>query len=134
MRGERGCLKLVVQGQGGGKILDADGHGGWGFLKIRQFRWTSYVYRPLIYPVRYSMLTLDTPDFFSMSRVLETGIKEQQKYEKRKQTYVDNTLNDLHHKSLKIVKKRKIPFLIKQDISFFFLTKIHILILGKVLF
>ena len=58
-----------------------------------------------------------------MSRVLETGIKEQQKYEKRKQTYVDNTLNDLHHKSLKIVKKRKIPFLIKQDISFFFFNE-----------
>ena len=39
-------LNLDVQGQAGGKILDVDGQGGWGFLKIRQFSWTSYVYRP----------------------------------------------------------------------------------------
>ena len=28
---------------------------------------------------------------------LETDIKEQQKYEKRKQTSVDNKVNNLHH-------------------------------------
>ena len=39
-------LKLDVQGQEGGKILDVDGQGGWGVLIIRQFSWTSYVYRP----------------------------------------------------------------------------------------
>ena len=33
-----GCrLKLDVQGQGGGRILDVDGHGGWVVLKIGQF-------------------------------------------------------------------------------------------------
>ena len=42
----RGCvcggvrLKLDVQGQGGGTILDLDGQEGWGVLKIRQFSWT----------------------------------------------------------------------------------------------
>ena len=41
------CLKLDVQGQGGGTILDVDGQETWGFLKIRQFSWTSYVYRPI---------------------------------------------------------------------------------------
>ena len=39
-------LKLDVQVQGGGSVLDLDGKGGWGVLKIRQFSWTSYVYRP----------------------------------------------------------------------------------------
>ena len=34
-----------------------------------------------------------------MSRFLETDIREQQKYEKRTQKYVDNTLNDMHHKN-----------------------------------
>ena len=38
-----------------------------------------------------------------MARILETGIREQQKYEKRKQTSVDNTVNDLHHESWKIM-------------------------------
>ena len=39
-------LKLHVQSQGDGKILDADEQGvGW-VLKIRQFSWTLYVYRP----------------------------------------------------------------------------------------
>ena len=32
-----------------------------------------------------------------MSRFLETVIREQQKYGKRIQKYVDNTVNDLHH-------------------------------------
>ena len=39
-------LKLDVQGEGVGKILDVDGQGGGGVLKIRQFSWTSFVYRP----------------------------------------------------------------------------------------
>ena len=41
------CLKLDVQGQGGGRFSDVGGQGGWGVLKIGQFSWTSYVYRPL---------------------------------------------------------------------------------------
>ena len=40
------CLKLDVQGQGIGRILDVDGQGGWGVLKTRQFSWTSYMYHP----------------------------------------------------------------------------------------
>ena len=39
-------LKLDVQGQGGGRILDVDRQEGWGVLKIVQFSWTSYVYHP----------------------------------------------------------------------------------------
>ena len=48
MGGEGGGirLKLDVQGQGGG-ILDVGWQGGWVVLKIGQFLWTSYVYRPL---------------------------------------------------------------------------------------
>ena len=40
------CLKLDVQGQEGGRILDVDGQGGWSVLKIVQFWWTLYVYHP----------------------------------------------------------------------------------------
>ena len=40
-------LKLDVQGQGDEMILDIVGQGADGALKIRQFSWTSYVYRPL---------------------------------------------------------------------------------------
>ena len=49
------CLKLDVQGQGSGSILDIAEQGvcvcvwageGRGVLKIGQFSWTSYVYRP----------------------------------------------------------------------------------------
>ena len=39
-------LKLDVQGQGGGIILDVDAQEGWGILKIGQFSWMSYVYHP----------------------------------------------------------------------------------------
>ena len=39
--GGAGRLKLGVQGQGGGRILDVDGQGGWGVLKTGQFSWTS---------------------------------------------------------------------------------------------
>ena len=39
-----------------------------------------------------------------MSHFLETDIREQQKYEKRIQKYVDNIVNDMCHKtSLKFV-------------------------------
>ena len=50
--GERGwgCLNVDVQCQGGGKRLDVDGQGVWGVLKIRQFSWMTYVYRPLLHP------------------------------------------------------------------------------------
>ena len=37
------CLKLDVQNQGGGRILDVDRHGRGGVLKIGQFSWTSNV-------------------------------------------------------------------------------------------
>ena len=46
-RWKRVRLKLDIQGQGYGKMLDVDGQGGWGVLKIRQFSWTSYVHHPL---------------------------------------------------------------------------------------
>ena len=77
----------------------------------------------LIYPVTYSMLTLWCPRFLfpfillnfchlywergvsilSIARVWETGIREEQMYEKWKQTYVDNIVNDLYQESLKIM-------------------------------
>ena len=34
-------------GQGGGRILDVDGQGGRGVLKIGQFSWMSYGYHPI---------------------------------------------------------------------------------------
>ena len=37
--GEGVRLKLNVQGQGGGKILDIEKTVGWGVLKIRKFSW-----------------------------------------------------------------------------------------------
>ena len=42
-------MKLDAGGQGGGKILDLDGQGGWGVLKIQQFSCTSYAHHPLNY-------------------------------------------------------------------------------------
>ena len=39
-------LKLDVQGQRCGRILNVGGQGGWGVLKIGQFSWLSYVYHP----------------------------------------------------------------------------------------
>ena len=45
---EDACLKLDVQGQGGGRILDVDRQGMCGVLKIGQFSWMSYVYHPLM--------------------------------------------------------------------------------------
>ena len=40
-------LKMDVQRQGGGGLLDVDGEVGWAVLKIGQFSWTSCVYHPL---------------------------------------------------------------------------------------
>ena len=34
---ERGSFEIGRQGQGSGRILDVDGQGGWGVLKIGQF-------------------------------------------------------------------------------------------------
>ena len=42
----RARLKLDVQGQGGGRILDLAWTVGVGLLKIGQFTWASYAYRP----------------------------------------------------------------------------------------
>ena len=41
---ETGCPRS----RDGGKTLELEGKEGWGVLKIRQFSWTSYVYRPLL--------------------------------------------------------------------------------------
>ena len=48
-----------------------------------------------------------------MSRFLETDKREHQKYEKRTQTSVDNTVNDVRHeiKFKNHVQKKKITFL-----------------------
>ena len=52
-----------------------------------------------------------------MFRFLETDIREQKKYEKRIQTSVDNTVNDLRYEiNLKIVLKTKNNFFIKSNI------------------
>ena len=56
-----------------------------------------------------------------MPRFLETDIREQQKYEKRMQTSVDNTVNNLHHEiKLENRIKNKNNFSIKENISFLF--------------
>ena len=39
-------LKLDVECQGGGKMLDGGGQEGKGMLKIGRFSWTSYVHDP----------------------------------------------------------------------------------------
>ena len=67
---------------------------------------------------------------FSMFHFLETGIKEQKKYEKRIQTAVDNSVNDLRYeiKFASHVKDKNITFLLRKTllffITFFFLLKI----------
>ena len=58
--------------------------------------------------------------------VLGTGIREQQKYENRKQTSVVNTVNNLHHESFKIVLKKKYLSLLSKTFIYFFKTKIDI--------
>ena len=41
-----GVFKIGRPGHRCKKVLDLDGQGGWGVLKIRLFSWRSYVYRP----------------------------------------------------------------------------------------
>ena len=56
-----------------------------------------------------------------MSRFLETDIKDQKKYEKRKQTFEDNTVNDLRYEiKPKNRVKDKNHFFIKRNIAFLF--------------
>ena len=43
---ERVRLKMDVQGQKGGRILNVDGQGGCGVLRSRQFSWMSNVCHP----------------------------------------------------------------------------------------
>ena len=56
-----------------------------------------------------------------MFRFLETDVREQRKYEKRIQTFVDNTVNDLRYeiKCKNYVKDRN-NFFIKRNIAFLF--------------
>ena len=59
---------------------------------------------------------------------LETDIREQKKYEKRIQTSVDNTVNDLRYEiKFENRVKDKNNFFIKRNIAFVFLfqTKIY---------
>ena len=59
-----------------------------------------------------------------MPHFLETDIKEQQKYEKRIQTSVDNTVNgQLHEIKFENRVKNKKKFFIKHDISLFLKQK-----------
>ena len=56
-----------------------------------------------------------------MFHFLETHMREQQKYEKRIQTTVDNTVNDLHRKiKFEDRVKKKNNIFIKQNILFLF--------------
>ena len=57
----------------------------------------------------------------SMFRFLETDVREQRKYEKSIQTFVDNTVNDLRYeiKCKNCVKDRN-NFFIKRNIAFLF--------------
>ena len=61
-----------------------------------------------------------------MFRFLETDIREQKKYEKRIQTSVDNTVNDLRYEiNFKIVLKTKIAFLLTKTLLFIFKTILY---------
>ena len=52
---------------------------------------------------------------------LETDLREQKKYEKRIQTSMDNTVNDLNYEfKFKNRVQDKINFLIKRNIAFLF--------------
>ena len=56
-----------------------------------------------------------------MFRFLETDIREQQKYEKRIQTSLDNSVNNMCHEiKFDTRMKGKNNFFIKQNISFLF--------------
>ena len=65
---------------------------------------------------------------------LETDIREQKKYEKRIQTSVDNTVNDLRYEiKFENCVKDKNSFFIKRNIAFLSWTKIYF-ILGDTFF
>ena len=65
---------------------------------------------------------------------LETDIREQKKYEKRIQTSVDNTVNDLRYEiKFENCVKDKNNFFIKRNIAFLSWTKIYF-ILGDIFF
>ena len=65
---------------------------------------------------------------------LENDIKERQKYKKRIQTPVDNTVNDLRYEiKFENCVKDKNNFFIKWNISFLFKRKIYF-ILGDIFF
>ena len=58
--------------------------------------------------------------------LLETDVREQKKYEKRIQTSVDNTVNDLRYEiKFENCLKVKNNFFIKRNIVFLFSTKIY---------
>ena len=59
--------------------------------------------------------------FLSMFRFLEIDIREQKLYEKRIQTSVDNTVNDLRYEiKFENIVKDKDNFFIKRNIAFLF--------------
>ena len=69
-----------------------------------------------------------------MFRFLETDIIEQKKHEKRIQTSVDNTVNDLCYEiKFENHVKDKNNFFMKQNISFLFLNK-NIFYSGRCIF
>ena len=58
--------------------------------------------------------------------LLETDIREQKRYEKRIQTSVDNTVNDLRYEiKFENCVKVKNNFFINRNIAFLFSTKIY---------
>ena len=66
-------------------------------------------------------LLYERVSILSMSHFLEADIREQQKYEKRIQTSVDNTVNSLCHEiKVENSAKNKKNFFIKQNISLLF--------------
>ena len=67
-----------------------------------------------------------------MFRFLETDKREQKKYEKRIQTFVDNTVNDLRCEiKFENPVKDKNNFFIKRKTLLFFLEQKYILFLEK---
>ena len=69
-----------------------------------------------------------------MFHFLETDIREQKKYEKRIQTSVDNTVNDLRYEiKFENCVKDKNNFFIKWNIAFLSWTKMYF-ILGDIFF
>ena len=69
-----------------------------------------------------------------MFRFLETDRRERKKYERRMQTSVDNTVNDLRYENkFENRVKDKNNFLLSEKLLFFFFKKIHF-ILGEVFF